>query len=147
MTTTSSLRAQALSLYRSALRMTHLLPYPQLRSKTRYNIRLLYSIYKDESDPLKLKEILENGAYDVETFRMVCKVNDGEIAKELFKPFEPVFKDKDKDNAVHDDGDKSSLMTKEERGLIEELVGITNTIGGDIQSVMIDASHTSLHNK
>ena len=106
MAANDSLRTQALSLYRSALRMTRLLPYPQLRSKTRYNIRLLYSVYKDELDAPKIKEIIANGVYDVETFRMVCKVNNGDTAKELFKPFKPVSKgksDEERDGAVSSD--------------------------------------------
>lgn len=79
---------------------------------------------------------------------MVCKVNNGEMAKELFKPFEPVFKEScvEKDSVVHDDS-KSSLTAKEEMELIEELVGMTDKIIKDIGSVIIDDKHTNLLNK
>ena len=71
---------------------------------------------------------------------MICKVNNGEIAKELFKPFEPVFKEKDSDC-------KSTFSTEEERRLIEELVGMTDTISGDIQSAIKSDNQAVLCNK
>lgn len=82
------LRKEALALFRTAFRMSRRFPYVQVASKTRYNIRHLFEIYRDTADPDHIRQLIDDGLHYVETMGVLLE--DREIAERLFKPFAPL---------------------------------------------------------
>lgn len=82
------LRREALALFRAAFRMSRRLPYVQVASKTRYNVRHLFDVYRDISDPDHIRQLINDGLHYVETMSVLLE--DRGIAERLFKPFAPL---------------------------------------------------------
>jgi hypothetical protein len=77
---------RAIALYRQSLRVLRDLPVPVVRRKMAYNIRELFSIYKD-APPHKIEEVIQDGKRDLELLREIFKGRK-ESVYNIFKTFE-----------------------------------------------------------
>lgn len=94
--------SRAIALYRQSLRVLRDLPVPAVRRKMAYNIRELFSIYKD-APPHKIEEVIQDGTRDLELLREIFKGRK-ESVYNLFKTFE---------NLNHDETDKEFDHSRE----------------------------------
>ncbi|KAJ1650069.1 hypothetical protein IWQ61_009030 [Dispira simplex] len=67
--------SRVLTFYRTALRVTRNLPLKSLRHKTQYNIRDGIELYRYETDPRKIKSLLESGYEDIGWLNRWSKVS------------------------------------------------------------------------
>lgn len=81
-----NMESRAIALYRQSLRVLRDLPVPAVRRKMAYNIRELFSIYKD-APPHKIEEVIQDGTRDLELLREIFKGRK-ELVYNLFKTFE-----------------------------------------------------------
>lgn len=80
------MQSRAIVLYRQSLRVLRDLPVPAVRRKMAYNIRELFSIYKD-APPHKIEEVIQDGIRDLELLREIFKGRK-ESVYNIFKTFE-----------------------------------------------------------
>lgn len=80
------MQSRAIVLYRQSLRVLRDLPVPAVRRKMAYNIRELFSIYKDAPSH-KIEEVIQDGIRDLELLREIFKGRK-ESVYNIFKTFE-----------------------------------------------------------
>lgn len=78
--------SRAIALYRQSLRVLRDLPVPAVRRKMAYNIRELFSIYKD-APPHKIEEVIQDGTRDLALLKEIFKGRK-ESVYNIFKTFE-----------------------------------------------------------
>lgn len=79
--------SEALRLYRAALRTAHSLPTSLLRTKTSYNIREAFEIYRHVQDASKRQNLVTEGWHDIGVLKEVLKA-DPAVLETLFKHFD-----------------------------------------------------------
>jgi hypothetical protein len=80
---------EALSLYRAAFRTIKTGLPTQTRTKTVYNVREMFDIYRDVKDPERRSYLLQEGWHDLGVLRELLKA-DPAILENLFKHFETI---------------------------------------------------------
>lgn len=81
-----TLSAEALSLYRAALRASS--PFSSgIKSKIRYNVREMFQFYRQYANQDKKAHLIAEGWHDVRVLRELTKLDSG-IQKELLKRFD-----------------------------------------------------------
>eukprot|EP00275_Glaucocystis_incrassata_P000347 EC118876.1.p1 GENE.EC118876.1~~EC118876.1.p1 ORF type:complete len:100 (+),score=7.68 EC118876.1:132-431(+) len=83
MSATLGTRREVLRLYKDLLRSAQGFRYERPRSKTIYNIREVFQIYKSKEDPDVVTGLIERGKHDLRVLQLLARL-DQDISELIF---------------------------------------------------------------